>query len=387
VVYSKSNYYMKIFKLGLPILFIFLPLVVFGTSGLAGGNGVWISDPSAFEGNMVKIYTVVVNNDVPRLWAEFDFFDANDVKIGGAVVSDLGFEEAKQIWISHTLDQYRVRLRNAYAMNEAGDAVSIDPASLVELQVSDSYYIDRDTDGDGVGDKIDTDDDGDGISDEAEEDLGTDPLKADTDGDGISDGDEVSAGTDPLKSDTDGDGCNDQVDWLPLDSAECKDSDGDGVGDNEEARQEAARREAQRQEARREAERLEAERQAAAEAAQEEIGPAQSESTDETLTVDIEADHDTVDDSENFPVMREGDNLYERDYSENKEKETDLFEGEGIFGNAEETGSNLGLGRLKFRLFLAAGFSFLFFLLFAGVYSAKKFKRKSTDNPKNKLKK
>ena len=57
----------------------------------------------------------------------------------------------------------------------------------------------KDTDGDGLGDKIDPDDDNDGVSDANEASLGTDSLKADTDGDGVSDAlDEFPL--DPLKS-------------------------------------------------------------------------------------------------------------------------------------------------------------------------------------------
>ena len=132
------------------------------------------------------------------------------------------------------------------------------------------FFIDADSDGDGVGDSIDVDDDNDGLKDSDEEELGTNPKKGDTDNDGVgdatdafpldpneqadSDGDgigdnsdedddndglpdtaEISLGTDPLNPDTDGDGvenCNDLFDKFPLDSSECFDSDGDGVGDN-----------------------------------------------------------------------------------------------------------------------------------------------------------
>jgi len=49
------------------------------------------------------------------------------------------------------------------------------------------YEGQKDTDGDGLGDKIDPDDDNDGVSDANEASLGTDSLKADTDGDGVAD--------------------------------------------------------------------------------------------------------------------------------------------------------------------------------------------------------
>jgi len=74
---------------------------------------------------------------------------------------------------------------------------------------------DKDSDGDGLPDKLEkelgtdrkkADSDGDGLSDGAEYNQHkTNPLVADTDGDGIKDGDEVNTyKTDPLKADSDG---------------------------------------------------------------------------------------------------------------------------------------------------------------------------------------
>lgn len=133
-----------------------------------------------------------------------------------------------------------------------------------------NFSVDRDTDGDSIGDSVDPDDDNDSIADTDELARGLDPLRADSDGDGFddardifpldsrdwqdadgdglgdnadpdSDGDglpnpaESAIGTDYLKADSDGDGVNDLLDQFPLDPKESRDSDGDGVGDTADA--------------------------------------------------------------------------------------------------------------------------------------------------------
>lgn len=76
----------------------------------------------------------------------------------------------------------------------------------------------RDTDQDGLGDNKDLDDDNDGLFDQDELfKYGTNPLNNDTDADGLSDKQEIKTDTNPIKTDTDGDGYNDSGDKYPLD--------------------------------------------------------------------------------------------------------------------------------------------------------------------------
>ncbi|MDO8559186.1 MAG: thrombospondin type 3 repeat-containing protein [bacterium] len=78
--------------------------------------------------------------------------------------------------------------------------------------IYDNYFVDSDTDGDGVGNNKDTDDDNDGLTD----------------------GQEIAIGTDSLDPDSDGDKARDSIDIFPLDIKEWRDSDQDGLGDNKD---------------------------------------------------------------------------------------------------------------------------------------------------------
>ena len=105
---------------------------------------------------------------------------------------------------------------------------------------------DKDSDGDGLSDKLEkelgtdrkkADSDGDGLSDGAEYNQHkTNPLVADTDGDGLSDGAEINTySTSPLKADSDGDGLKDgdEINTYKTDPNKA-DSDGDGLKDGDE---------------------------------------------------------------------------------------------------------------------------------------------------------
>lgn len=85
-----------------------------------------------------------------------------------------------------------------------------DESSINDLAVKENFFVDLDTDGDGIGDSQDLDNDNDQLSDERELVLGTDPLNPDSDGDKV----------------------QDAQDAFPLDKTEWQDTDLDGLGDN-----------------------------------------------------------------------------------------------------------------------------------------------------------
>ena len=76
--------------------------------------------------------------------------------------------------------------------------------------IKQNFFVDIDTDKDGIGNLYDLDDDNDGLFDDTEIIWGTNPLVADTDNDNVIDGEDV----------------------FPLDNKESEDSDNDGIGNN-----------------------------------------------------------------------------------------------------------------------------------------------------------
>ena len=198
-------------------------------------DSIWLSNANAFAGDEVKIYTVVVNNDFPFVSSDIQFFN-NGSLIGTAVIDNLSFESAEQVWIAHTLlkgeNVFTIRLANFVAKNADGSVVPLSDANTTGYEVSKTFTIDLDTDHDDVGDAEDLDDDNDGLSDEEEAGFGTNPLLADTDGDGVGDKEEIQKGLDPNKKDSDGDGYLDGADDFPQDSGEWEDTDNDGIGNN-----------------------------------------------------------------------------------------------------------------------------------------------------------
>ncbi|MEO0830380.1 MAG: Hint domain-containing protein, partial [Pseudomonadota bacterium] len=103
------------------------------------------------------------------------------------------------------------------------------PAVSYTLDITGSGLVDRDTDGDGVVDRLDLDSDNDGIYDNIEAQPTASivpPSGVDTDGDGLDDAYEGTGNVGLSPVDTDGDGTPDYLD---------SDSDNDGISDTDEA--------------------------------------------------------------------------------------------------------------------------------------------------------
>ena len=94
-----------------------------------------------------------------------------------------------------------------------------------DAAVQENYFVDLDSDGDGIGDSRDFDNDNDGLSDEEEKTLGTDPRHPDSDGDGVIDSEDAFPLDVTEWQDTDNDGLGDKADI---------DDDNDGLTDEEE---------------------------------------------------------------------------------------------------------------------------------------------------------
>ena len=154
--------------------------------------------------------------------------------------------------------QFKVTDQTALEISGGYNQSMTDKLELLETGGDDGFFNllagfayrleseDKDSDGDGLTDKLEkqlgtdrkkADSDGDGLSDGAEyNQYKTNPLIADSDGDGLSDGDEVNKYyTSPLKMDSDGDGLNDNQEISKtLTDPNKADSDGDGLKDGEE---------------------------------------------------------------------------------------------------------------------------------------------------------
>lgn len=168
--------------------------------GFVTSSGIWFSKNVFFDGDTVRVMTVVVNNTYATLTGTLGFFD-NETTIAEVSFS-LGFEEAKQIsanW-SPRVGQRTVHARFLTLVGKKtdGTTIQLNPSSsgpALEL----STFVDSDTDGDGIGDSQDPDKDNDGLTDVEEIRRGTNVTNPDTDGDGVKDGEEVARGTDPTR--------------------------------------------------------------------------------------------------------------------------------------------------------------------------------------------
>ncbi|MCA9391213.1 MAG: hypothetical protein KC582_03080 [Candidatus Magasanikbacteria bacterium] len=173
-----------------------------------------------FVGYSAKIYATV--QPLCKRDTEGDvLFYANNKLIGTKPISYKKDGLAEEVWIAWKPSEYGNHALRVDTKGENG--VIGDSASI-------TFFVDRDNDGDGIGDEIDPDDDNDGVPDTKDQ-FPKDPKKSkDTDGDGIDDSEdsdddndglydfqEQAIGTNPLKFDTDGDGVGDKDDAFPLD--------------------------------------------------------------------------------------------------------------------------------------------------------------------------
>jgi hypothetical protein len=174
---------------------------------------------SAISGKIVRIYATVSNNSAYDLFGVVKFYDENrksfistdqPVSVVAGKTDDVFVD-----WLAGAVGDNPISVR-IMPWDESGDDSS-------NNKVTKNIYVDIDSDGDGIGNRLDADDDNDGTPDIRD----TFPLNSgewlDTDGDGIGDN---------ADTDDDNDGVSDTEDAFPLNSGETKDTDGDGAGDN-----------------------------------------------------------------------------------------------------------------------------------------------------------
>jgi hypothetical protein len=178
-------------------------------------------------------------------WISVDI--ASKITVSADLITDVGY---------HTIYVFADDTEILLESNETNNNNSVE------------FYVDKDFDGDGIGNLSDGDDDNDGYHDDIEIAEGSNPLDSsskpvdcdgdllpdsmdlDDDNDGYNDIIEVEEGSDPLDNssipddmdsdlipdssdyDIDGDGIINELDVFPFDSSEWLDTDGDNIGDN-----------------------------------------------------------------------------------------------------------------------------------------------------------
>jgi len=230
------------------IIFIVLFASLVSNNALADNfgfvsNNIWVSNTKPLEGDQIKIYSVIINDNEKKFNGEVVFYDNDQIISDGIGFSLLGGETSMVLsveWLAKRGEhQFKAVIQNAYFENDEGIKESI--ASSLISHVTSVVYVDVDTDQDDVPDKQEEqqgtdpnnpDTDGDGETDGIDPDPTKDDIfnGPDTDGDKVSDAvdtdidndglynwEEESIGSDPKKYDTDSDGYNDKEDAFPLD--------------------------------------------------------------------------------------------------------------------------------------------------------------------------
>lgn len=230
-------------KIFIFILTIALPFSILASEAGFARTNIWLSQSSPLiVGDVVKVYSLAVNNDQRNLEGEVIFLK-NNLAIGQPIPFKLLGGESSQVfnvnWIAEKGSfTFKAQMRNAYFVDSNGNKTQ---ANNLTSQESNSILVMADSDNDNVGDEAeiengtdpqnpDTDKDGenDGVDpdpldsktfngSDADKDGISDAVDSDIDNDGLYNWEEEKIGTDPKQYDTDHDGVSDKEDAYPLD--------------------------------------------------------------------------------------------------------------------------------------------------------------------------
>lgn len=261
---SIKNIFDKLFLL---IIFIVLGVGFFAGETLAktdlaiSVSDITFSKEEPLGGDVIRVFARVFNVGDTDVYG-FVVFSNNDKEMTAPQPISVKVNTYDDVFIDWAVEPGKYNIR--------AEIVSANPPDENldnNIAVQKGFFVDLDTDKDGIGNKKDKDDDNDGLSDVKEAKLGTNPLDPDTDNDGVedkedalpldptetkdndgdgignhtdtdddndglSDTEEQTLSTDPFNPDTDSDSVKDGKDTFPLDPKEWQDADKDEVGDN-----------------------------------------------------------------------------------------------------------------------------------------------------------
>jgi len=183
------------------------PGLAFGKIDLSiAETDITFSKADPLDGDLIKVYARVFNSGDSDVSGHVVFLNDGKEMAGPQPIS-LKPNTYDDVFINWKVKAgtYNIEAK-ILGLNPADD--NIDNNETIKKD----FFVDSDTDGDGIGNKKETDDDNDGLTDE----------------------EEVVKGTNPLVVDTDEDKVNDKIDAFPLDKNEWRDTNNDGVGDNKD---------------------------------------------------------------------------------------------------------------------------------------------------------
>ncbi len=197
------------------------PLFVQAAGDLSLGPESVSFKPNVLIGEKVRIYATVRNNSSADLGGVVKYYDEK-------LADFLGADQAVSVLANATDDVFIDFIARDYGEHPISVRVipwESDGDDPNNNKVTKSIFVDRDSDGDGIGDQVDTDDDNDSVSDRDDAFPNNPSEWLDSDGDGIGDN---------ADNDDDNDGVSDAEDVFPTDARDSQDDDGDGVGNNQD---------------------------------------------------------------------------------------------------------------------------------------------------------
>lgn len=138
-------------------------------------QGLWYGSNNVFADQQTRIYVAVRNNTGADLTGTVEFFDNEErIKRNNISALDGRIVESWADW-TPTYGEHTITARiSRTEIHKVG--TSTESVEIVSTSASDTFFVDYDTDNDGIGNQDDEDDDGDGIDDEKEISDGTNPL-------------------------------------------------------------------------------------------------------------------------------------------------------------------------------------------------------------------